>query len=181
MIKDLSLIRKELIGYAEVEMPYEFPIDCNIKYLTLVKDEELFSSGGKFKRICNDFITLQNNTASWRVPVCIREKTGIITYNTRFFIPEDTNETIENPKKDDENILEYKKIIEYQQNIIHKLTERVKEVELQKHELIENKNTYEELLQDGRYKLKEISVKYREQTQKINEYEKLIPMLYNSR
>ena len=31
MIKDLSLIRKELIGYAEVEMPYEFPINCNIK------------------------------------------------------------------------------------------------------------------------------------------------------
>ena len=47
--------------------------------------------------------------------------------------------------------------------------------------LIENKNTYEELLQDGRYKLKELSVKYREQTQKLNEYEKLIPMLYNSR
>ena len=40
---------------------------------------------------------------------------------------------------------------------------------------------YEELLQDGRYKLKELSVKYREQTQKLNEYEKLIPMLYNSR
>lgn len=179
MIKELSLIRKELVGYAEVEMPYEFPHECNVKYLTLVKDEELFSTGGKFKRICNDFITLENNTASWRVPVCIRDKKGNITYNTRFFVPEDTND---NPKKiDDDKIEEYKNIIEYQQNIIHKLTERVKEVELQKHELIENKNTYEELLQGGRYKLKELSVKYREQTQKLNEYEKLIPMLYNSR
>jgi hypothetical protein len=180
MIKDLSLIRKELTGYAEVEMPYEFPIDCDIKYLTLVKEEELFSTGGKFKRICNDFITLQNNVSSWRVPICIRDKKGNISYNTRFFIPEDTNENINKPKEEDNNE-EYKKIIEYQQNIIHKLTERVKEVELQKHELNETNNTYEELLQDGRYKLKELSVKYREQTEKLKEYEKLIPMLYNSR
>ena len=180
MIKDLSLIRKELTGYAEVEMPYEFPIDCDIKYLTLVKEEELFSTGGKFKRICNDFITLQNNVSSWSVPICIRDKKGNISYNTRFFIPEDTNENINKPKEED-NTEEYKNIIEYQQNIIHKLTERVKEVELQKHELNETNNTYEELLQDGRYKLKELSVKYREQNEKIKEYEKLIPMLYNSR
>ena len=180
MIKDLSLIIKELVGYAEVEMPYEFPIDCDIKYLTLVKEEELFSTGGKFKRICNDFITLQNNVSSWRVPICIRDKKGNISYNTRFFIPEDTNENINKPKEED-NKEEYKNIIEYQQNIIHKLTERVKEVELQKHELNETNNTYEELLQDGRYKLKELSVKYREQNEKIKEYEKLIPMLYNSR
>ena len=179
MIKDLSLIRKELTGYAEVEMPYEFPIDCDIKYLTLVKEEELFSTGGKFKRICNDFITLQNNVSSWRVPICIRDKKGKISYNTRFFIPGDTNETENQPKKD--NSEEYKNIIDYQQNIIKKLTERVKEVELQKHELNETNNTYEGLLQDGRYKLKELSVKYREQSEKIKEYEKLIPMLYNSR
>ena len=181
MIKDLSLIRKELIGYAEVEMPYEFPIDCNIKYLTLVKEDELFSTGGKFKRICNDFITLQNNTTSWRVPICIRNKKGKISYSTRFFIPEDTNETKTESKNEEANAKEYKNIIEYQQNIIHKLTGRVTEVELQKHKVTETNNTYEELLQDGRYKLKELSVKYREQSEKIKEYEKLIPMLYNSR
>ena len=37
-------------------------------------------------------------------------------------------------------------------------------------EIYETNNTYEELLQDGRYKLKEFSVKYREQSEKIKEY-----------
>ena len=138
MIKDLSIIRKELIGYAEVEMPYDFPKDCNIKYLTLSKDEESFSTGGKYKSICNDFLIIQNNISTWRVPICIRNKKGKITYNTRFFIPEDTNDKEVEEEIISENEEEYKKIIDYQQHIIQKLTGRIKEVELQKHELNEN-------------------------------------------
>ena len=35
MIKDISIIREELIGFAEVEMPYDFPKGCHIKYITM--------------------------------------------------------------------------------------------------------------------------------------------------
>ena len=53
MIKDISIIRTELIGYAEVQMPYDFPKDCHIKYITMKNDEESFSKGGKFCNLCS--------------------------------------------------------------------------------------------------------------------------------
>ena len=37
MIKDISIIREHLIGYAEVEMPYKFPINCHVKYITFLR------------------------------------------------------------------------------------------------------------------------------------------------
>ena len=61
------------------------------------------------------------------------------------------------------------------------MIERVKEVEIQKHELSETISTYEDLLQEGRYKLKELSLSNREQKDKLDHYEELIPKLYNSR
>ena len=48
MIKDITIIREELNGFAEVEMPYDFPEDCHIKYITMKDNEESFSTGGKF-------------------------------------------------------------------------------------------------------------------------------------
>ena len=39
MIKDLSMIREELIGFSEVEMPYDFPVNCHIKYVTFNSNE----------------------------------------------------------------------------------------------------------------------------------------------
>ena len=82
MIKDISIIREHLIGYAEVEMPYDFPINCHIKYITFTDNEESFNAGGKFCRKLNDFIILKNNGPSWRVPICMRNKTGEIIYET---------------------------------------------------------------------------------------------------
>ena len=35
MIKDISLIQKELKGYVEVELPFEFQYNTHIKYITL--------------------------------------------------------------------------------------------------------------------------------------------------
>ena len=179
MIKDLSIIRKELIGFSEVEMPYEFPINCHIKYVTFVNDEESFSIGGKFCRRCNDTLILQNNGPEKIVPICMRDKTGKIIYETRFFIPEDTNDKSIDDKSKVSNDLE--DTIQYQQSIIEKLVERIKEAELQKHELTETISSYEELLQEGRFKLKELSVDLRQKTEKLNHYEELIPKLYNSR
>ena len=81
-------IREELNDYAEVQMPYDFPKGCHIKYITLLNDEELFSSGGKFCNICNDYLVLKNKGSSWRVPIYIRQKCGKIIYETKLFIPE---------------------------------------------------------------------------------------------
>ena len=121
MIKDISIIRKELIGYSEVNMPYDFPKDCHIKYITMINDEESFSSGGKFCNICNDHIILQNKGPSWRVPICIRNKCGDIIYQSKFFIPENTNELIQEGGGKKKNNKELEDTIDYQQSIIEKL------------------------------------------------------------
>ena len=180
MIKDLTLIREALVGYAEVEMPYDFLKDCHIQYVTMMNKEEVFSKGGKFVNRCNDILVLQNNGLEIRVPICKRNKEGEVVYESRFFISEDTpDELIEElPAKTTQELTE---TIHYQQSIIEKLIERVKEVELLKHELSETISTYEDLLHEGRYKLKELSVEVREKTKKLDHYEELIPKLYNSR
>ena len=107
-----------------------------------------------------------------------------IFYETRFFIPEDTNNII--MKGDDIEVeslesQELKDTIKYQQSIIEKLTERVKEVEVQKYELSETVGQYEELLQQNRFNMKELSIQLRAKTNKVEHYEELIPKIYNSR
>ena len=49
MIKDISIITAHLIGYAEVEMPYKFPINCHVKYITFLNNEESFNIWGTGK------------------------------------------------------------------------------------------------------------------------------------
>lgn len=183
MIKDISIIREHLIGYAEVEMPYKFPINCHVKYITFLNNEESFNAGGKFYDKVNDFITLKNEGSPWRVPIYNRNKIGEIIYKTRFFVPEDTNTTIQNGggKEESKEFKELKDTIHYQQSIIEKLTKRVKEVEVQKHELSETVGQYEELLQQNRFNMKELAIQLREKTNKLEHYEELIPKIYNSR
>ena len=181
MIKDISIIRKELNGFAEVEMPYDFPKDCHIKYITMKDNEESFSTGGKFCSFCNDLLILENNGPTWSVPIYIRNKYGDIIYQSKFFIPENTNEIIMTGGGKKKDTKELEDTIEYQQTIIEKLIERVKEVEVQKNELLEKSSSYEELLHQRRYKLKELAIELREKTNKLDHYEELIPKLYNSR
>jgi len=181
MIKDISIIREELIGFAEVEMPYDFPKGCHIKYITMKNDEESFSTGGKFCNLCNDYLILENNGPTWSVPICIRNKCGDIIYQSKFFIPENTENNIQEGGGKKKSTKELEETIEYQQSIIEKLIERVKEIEIQKHELNEKTSSYEELLQEGRFKLKELAIELRNKTEKLNHYEELIPKLYNSR
>ena len=186
MIKDLTKIREYLTDYVEVEMPYDFVNDCPIHYITCSMDAEdnvsceSFYPGFKFKSRCNDILIVENNAIEKRVPICRRDKVGAIIYRSRFFIPETIEENVvmvgggkSNQESEDK--------ISYQQEIIEKLIERVKGVEIQKHELSETISTYEDLLQEGRYKLKELSLELRTKNDKLNHYEELIPKLYNSR
>lgn len=188
MIKDLSIIREHLEGYVEIEMPYDFIRDCHVCYITCELDEnneiigESFFPGGKFKRKCNDIIFLQNGGPEKRVSICKRNNHGEIIYQSRFFIKENNEEKEQlgggkNIKKEKD----LEETINYQQNIIEKLIERIKEIEIQKNKCEETISTYEELLQENRYKLKELSIQLREKTNKLDHYEELIPKLYNSR
>ena len=186
MIKDVALIRKQLMGFAEVEMPYDFKKDCIIQYITNhVTDDiesEYFSTGGKFVRRCNDILILEINGNNKVVSICKRDKRGSILYQSRFFIEDDVNIQVSpqsggSPKRDKKD----NDIIKYQQSIIDKLTEKVKDIEVEKLELRETITTYEHLLQEGRFKLKDLSIELRDKTKKINHYEELIPKLYASR
>ena len=187
MIKDVALIRKQLEGFSEVEMPYDFKKDCIIQYITKhVCDDiesEYFSTGGKFIRRCNDILILEINGNNKIVSICKRDKRGSIVYQSRFFIEEDDKvhmngggspRSKQSDKKEND-------IIKYQQSIIDKLTEKIKDVELAKQELHETITTYEDLLQEGRFKLKDLSIELRDKTKKIEHYEELIPKLYASR
>jgi len=185
MITDLTEIRKHLVGYAEVEMPYDFVNECPIHYITCSMDDdgnisnESFFPDFKFKSRCNDILLVENKALSKRVPICRRNKEGDIIYQSRFFIPETIDE--EGTAVGDKSNQELEDKISYQQEIIEKLIERIKGVEIQKHELSETISTYEDLLHEGRYKLKELSVELREKKAKLDHYEELIPKLYNSR
>ena len=68
---------------------------------------------------------LKNKGSSWRVPIYIRQKCGKIIYETKLFIPENTNEIIMNGGGGKRNELinnkELEETINYQQSIIEKL------------------------------------------------------------
>lgn len=186
MIKDLVKIRELLSDYVEVEMPYEFNKGCSIQYVTCGIDSEgnieseSFYPNCKFIRRCNDILIVESNGLTKNVPICRRDKYGNIIYNSRFFILENSEGQIGGGEKD-EKVNELKDTIEYQQNIIEKLTQRIKQVEIEKHEIQDKISTYEELLQDGRYKLMGLSLELKEKTEKLNHYEEIIPKLINSR
>jgi len=192
MIKDLTKIRELLTDYVEVEMPHDLDKGCDIQYVTCSLDSEgnidisneSFYPNCKFIRRCNDNLIVESNGLTKYVPIYRRDKVGNIIYKSRFFILEENEDGIVDNqmgggKKED--IRELKDTIEYQQNIIEKLTERIKYVEIEKHDIQEKISTYEELLQEGRYKLKELSLELREKTTKLNHYEEIIPKLINSR
>ena len=193
MIKDLTKIRELLKDYIEVEMPYDFDRGCSIQYVTCGLDSEgnidinaeSFYPNCKFIRRCNDILIVEYNGQTKNVQIYRRDKGGNIIYKSRFFILENDG-NLNDPQmgggsRDKEDIQDLKDTIIYQQSIIEKLTERVKHVEVQKHEVQEKISTYEELLQEGRYKLKQMSLELREKTEKLNHYEELIPKLINSR
>ena len=187
MIKDPAIIRDELINHIPIS-PSDFYENCHLKYFISKDNDISFSTGGKFISRCNNHILLKNNGSPWRIPIHIYNKGGDIIYSTRFFILEDEfnqkkdiSEDISEDILEDKYSQELKDTIEYQQSIIEKLIERVKEVEIQKHDLNDTISQYEELLQQNRYNLKNISFELREKTNKLNYYEELIPKLYNSR
>ena len=174
MIKDISIIREELNNFIEIKMPYEFEKECHIKYITLKNGEESFYTGGNFLTYGNDCLLLKNKNRTWSVPMCFRNKDGSIKYESRFFIPEKIEE------KCDKIVEELNDTINFQQSIIEKLTDQLKNIEIHRKQLIDTNQEYEELLQQNRYNLKELSIQSREKDKKILQYEEIIQKLSQS-
>ena len=125
MIKDISVIKKHLKDCSEVDIDYPFKYGCLVKYITLKNNEESFFLGGRFIRMRNGSILLENGGRQWSVPLKVLDNQGNITYQSRFFIDNDSeNVSCEKDKK------ELEKIIKTQQHIINKMTDQIKELNL---------------------------------------------------
>jgi len=119
MLKDINKIRKELEGYDEVELPFDFPLGTHVKYITLVDDEEAFFTGGNYVKLGMDRIYLSTGGPSWSIPIKIRDDDSNVIYKSRFFVPK--REKI--VPKDTQHL---HKVIESQQSVIDKMTEIIK-------------------------------------------------------
>ena len=119
MLQDINKIRKELQGYDEVELPFDFPMETHIKYITLVDDEEAFFTGGKYVKMGMDRIYLSTGGPSWSIPIKIRDNNSNVIYTSRFFAPKH-EEII--PK----DVQHLQNVIKSQQSVIDKMTEIIK-------------------------------------------------------
>lgn len=121
MIKDIKVIKQLLEGHVEVELPYPFKEGVEIKYITMKEGEQYFSTGGRYVRMLNKKILLQNSGKSWSVPTEICNKQGDIVYKSRFFVHKDFDK-----EEDTKKVLELESVIESQQDVIKKLSQQVK-------------------------------------------------------
>ena len=121
MIKDIKVIKKLLEDHVEVELPYPFKEGVEIKYITMKDGEQYFSTGGRYVRMLNKKILLQNSGKSWSVPTELCNKEGDIIYKSRFFVNKDFDK-----EKDSQKVSELESIIESQQEVIKKLSHQVK-------------------------------------------------------
>jgi len=121
MITDINRIKTELKGFSQIEFPYNINKGCLVKYLTIKDNNEFFHLGGNFVRFGNDSLVLTKSNQTWSIPKYIKDKEGNILYRSKFFVPND--DSVESKE-----VKELKSIIKTQQNIIDKLTERLKQM-----------------------------------------------------
>jgi len=139
MSQDLATIRKELIGFKEVDSAFDLKKGNCVKYIT-IKDngEEYFYSGGKYKQMGDNKIYLDASPPSCILKV--KDKMGNVTYSTRLFTEDEELETCTKHKK------EYEKIIETQQRIIETMTEKIKNNSDIVNQIHEKSQKYEEII-----------------------------------
>lgn len=174
MIQDITKIREELEGYIEVKLPYEFPRDVHIKYLTLKnKADESFYPGGCYQGVGNNCIFLSNSYKRWSVPLYFYTKEGEVRYSTRFFVPEDISGEV------GESSEMYERL-HYQQEIIEKMIQEIKTTRHEMQRLTEEKKTCEEMLQGTRDRFKELVNSVRDRDTQIQKYKDIVQKLSQS-
>lgn len=122
-IKDIKTINNELKQYEEIEIPYIFKNGINIKYITAINNEEVFSNGGEFVKMGNEKIFLRNGPYIWSVPTKLRDNNSNIIYKSRFFI--------KNVKNTNKEIIKLQQIINAQQKVIKKMTKNIENLNIE--------------------------------------------------
>ena len=187
MIKDITLIRKELDGFAPVEMPYDFTKGCLIKYLSL-KDNDIVMNSGRFRAYENDNIRLYGGPSDWLTRTCYRNSDGTIciekTKHLRFFICEaEENERNQSGggKTKEKSSKELNEMIVYQQGILDKLAERMKTVETDKARLTNENNELQEMLHENQMRFQSVVQRLKEAADENIKYKEVIHNLLHSR
>ena len=150
MSTDLTFIRQSLKGCEEITLPYKFPKNCWIKYITIKNDDEAFYEGGVFSGMGNQKIFLKNGNTKITVPTCIKDDDGNVMYRSRFFINLHKQTDCEIKKN------ELEKTIISQQHVIKKMAEQLRILEKSKQALQEEHYTLVNLYQDKEQEIKEL-------------------------
>ena len=121
--KDITLIKKLIKDYVEIDNIFDIKIGEHLYYMTLIYDQEFFNKdGGYLENIGNESILLSNNCGySWKVNTTKKDKYGNILYKSRIFIKDKIDD-----KYDNYNKKELISIINSQQMVIKKLTLELK-------------------------------------------------------
>jgi hypothetical protein len=170
MSTDIGLIRNALQNCEEITLPCDLKKNCILKYITLKDGNEAFYQGGHFKHMGNQKIFLSNGNKTWSVPIKMFTKDGKVLYKPRFFIEKETSEC-------SDDIKELNTIISTQQSVIEKMTKQIKYKEIEKQKYKQKHDTYEKLLQDQRYEIKDKDLLLKQQEQRMKDYESLIRKL----
>jgi len=177
MIKDIHKIQQELAGFVEVAHDYEFKQNILIKYYTQKNDELGFCKGGNFRFRGNNCLMLERNRVTWPVKVHHLNPDASIQFTTRFFIKESEEPE---PDKAIAKIKGLTDTISYQQGIIETMTDTIKSLEMQKHQVSSDKSDYEGLLEQNRHHLKDLSLELRETQRQNKQYRDVIQKLSQS-
>ena len=128
-IDDISEIRKILKDYVEVELPYDFKKEEDIKYITLDNNTqtEFFFNGGEYVKSGNELIYLQNGPINWSIKTKLRDDDNNIYYTSRIYV----RDKIDIKNYNTKDILEFQKTIKAQQMVIEKMTKTIREDKIQ--------------------------------------------------
>lgn len=119
---DIEKIKKALKDFIEIEDVFDLRRGCEIRFITLKNDEEIFVNGGEYTSMGKNIIRSKNGTQFIKVPIEFTDDDGRPYYKTRIFM----KEKLPMNKKNFDELLE---IVDSQQKVINKLLKKIKEYE----------------------------------------------------
>mgnify|MGYP001166210384 CR=1 FL=1 len=174
MIKDIAKIKEHLVGFVEVGSDHEFVRGDHVSYIKLKGNEESFYPGGGFQGKGDNCLFLVKKGSRWKVPLSERHPDGSEKYRCRFFVKA-VDQSLAS-----EDVRELNQMVQYQQGIIEKLGETLKQLEFQKHELTGQLLECQDLLSQTRGNLGKAIRRIKEKEQLVAKYQDLIQKLSQS-
>ena len=119
---DIEKIRKALKDFIEIEDVFDLRRGCEVRYITLKNDEEIFLNAGQYTSMGKNIIRSKKGAQYLKVPIEFTDEEGRPYYKTRVFMKEQLPMT----KKNFNELIE---IVDSQQKVINKLLRKIKEYE----------------------------------------------------